>query len=188
MAITPLPTPVPSTADPANFDLRADNFLGALPTFCTELNAEAALVTASTTAAAASQTAAAASATAAAVSQTAAATSAASALTAPGTNATTASISLTVGTGSLSFTLAQTGKSFVVGQWVTITDQSAPQTTWMLGAISAFNSGTGAITVEVNYFQGSTITTVWVIAASAPVTVPVATGSILYCYDAFGIF
>lgn len=39
MAITPLPTPVPSTSDPANFDTRADAFLGALPTFATEANA-----------------------------------------------------------------------------------------------------------------------------------------------------
>lgn len=34
---TPLPTP-PSTLDPVNFNSRADAFLGALPTFQTELN------------------------------------------------------------------------------------------------------------------------------------------------------
>lgn len=38
MAITPLPTPVPSRADPANFAARADAFLGALPNFATEAN------------------------------------------------------------------------------------------------------------------------------------------------------
>lgn len=42
MPITPLPTPVPSSGDPANFDARADAFLGALPTFATEANALAA--------------------------------------------------------------------------------------------------------------------------------------------------
>jgi len=36
--ITLLPTPVPSRADPLNFATRADAFLGALPTFGTELN------------------------------------------------------------------------------------------------------------------------------------------------------
>ena len=36
--ITPLPTPVPSTGDPENFDARADAFLGALPQFATEAN------------------------------------------------------------------------------------------------------------------------------------------------------
>lgn len=35
--ITPLPTP-PSTSDPTNFAAEADAFLGALPTFATELN------------------------------------------------------------------------------------------------------------------------------------------------------
>lgn len=44
MAITPLPTPVPSSGDPANFDARADAFLGALPAFATEANALAAQV------------------------------------------------------------------------------------------------------------------------------------------------
>ncbi len=39
MPITPLPTPVPSRADPANFAVRADAFLAALPTFATEANA-----------------------------------------------------------------------------------------------------------------------------------------------------
>lgn len=39
MAITPLPTPVPSSSDPANFDPRADEFLSALPGFATEANA-----------------------------------------------------------------------------------------------------------------------------------------------------
>ena len=39
MPITPLPTPVPTRADPANFAVRADAFLAALPTFATEANA-----------------------------------------------------------------------------------------------------------------------------------------------------
>ena len=42
--ITPLPTPVPSRQDPANFSARADAFLAALPTFGTEANAVAAEV------------------------------------------------------------------------------------------------------------------------------------------------
>ena len=37
MAITLLPTP-PSRQDPANFNVRADEFLGALPAFGTEAN------------------------------------------------------------------------------------------------------------------------------------------------------
>ena len=41
---TPLPTP-PSTLDPVNFNSRADAFLGALPTFQTELNNYSAALT-----------------------------------------------------------------------------------------------------------------------------------------------
>lgn len=41
--ITPLPTP-PSRDDPTNFSARADDFLGALPTFATETNTVAAEV------------------------------------------------------------------------------------------------------------------------------------------------
>ena len=43
MPITALPIP-PSRSDPANFATRADAFLGALPTFATEANAQAAIV------------------------------------------------------------------------------------------------------------------------------------------------
>ena len=48
MPITPLPTPVPSRADPANFAVRGDAFLGALPAFATEANALAAEVSENT--------------------------------------------------------------------------------------------------------------------------------------------
>lgn len=63
--ITPLPTP-PSSADPTNFNARADTFLTALPAFATQTNTVADEVLANANAAAASQAAAAGSATAAA--------------------------------------------------------------------------------------------------------------------------
>ena len=66
MPITALPTP-PSRTDAANFNVRAESFLGALPTFVTEANALAT----ETNGYAAS-----------------AAASAATAINAPGTNAT----------------------------------------------------------------------------------------------------
>lgn len=100
-----------------------------------------------------------------------AAASAASALTAPGTNATSTS-SLAIGTGSKSLTLAQTGKSFVVGQWVSISSTTTPSSQWMLGAITAFTSGTGAMTVNVTSTAGSGTLTSWVIAAASPVITP----------------
>lgn len=97
-----------------------------------------------------------------------AATSAASALTAPATNATSTS-TLAIGGGSKALTLAQIGKSFVVGQWVSICDSSSPSSKWMLGAITAFTAGTGAMTVNVATSQGSGSSSSWVIAAAAPV-------------------
>lgn len=91
-----------------------------------------------------------------------AAASAASAVNAPGTQATSVS-SVAIGTGSKSLTLTQTGKQFVVGQWVNITDSTAPTSYWMTGAVTAFNSGTGAMTVNVVAVNGAGTFASWVI-------------------------
>lgn len=58
MPITPLPTPVPSRADPSNFAARGDAFLAALPTFATEAEAARVEVNTNATSAAASAAAA----------------------------------------------------------------------------------------------------------------------------------
>ncbi len=74
MPITALPTP-PSRTDAANFNARAEAFLGALPTFATEANSLATTVNTSATNAAASATSSATQATNAAASATSAAAS-----------------------------------------------------------------------------------------------------------------
>lgn len=77
-----------------------------------------------------------------------AAASAASAVLAPGTSATsTTSLSVTAGIKTLTI---QTGKMFVIGQHVIIADTTSPATRQMTGIVSAHNSGTGALTVEVS--------------------------------------
>lgn len=107
------------------------------------------------------------SATAAAASEVAAVAAASSAINSPGTNATSTS-SITPAIGANAFTLAQTGKQFVVGQFVTVADATTPTTKFFNGAITAFNSGTGAITVTAIVVVGTSSGSNWVITAAAP--------------------
>ncbi len=177
MAITPLSTP-PSKDDPANFNTRADTFLGELPTFATEANALAVDVNSKQVAASLSETNAAASALAASGSATAASNSAinastyatnasnsaASALNAPGTNATSTT-SLTIGMGAKTLTI-QTGKAFAIGQRVVIAYSTTP-TISMTGVITTHNSGTGSLTVGIESTSGTGTYTTWTVSLSA---------------------
>lgn len=195
MAMTPLTGTPTRTMSQSAFDSACNDFFSTkLPLFVTEANAlqvdvdakktlaETAATNAgnSATAAAGSASAAASSATSAGNSATAAAASAASAVLSPGSQATSAS-SITVWTGSQSLTLAQTGKAFVVGQHVAISRTSDPANVWMTGAVTAFNSGTGAMTVSVAVRNGSGTFSDWTVSQSAPLLsqAPASSGAIL---------
>ena len=115
--------------------------------------------------AAASAVTAATSATNAGTSASAAAASAATAVLSPGTSATSTT-SLLIGTGSKSLTI-ETGKAFALGQFVLISRTSAPNN-WMFGQITAFTSGTGALTVNAQATNGSGTFTDWTVALSGP--------------------
>lgn len=94
-----------------------------------------------------------------------AAASAASAVAAPGTNSTSTT-SILVTQVPKNFT-TQTGKTYVVGAYVLIV-RTSNVFTWMFGQITAYNSGTGAMTVNVLRVQGSGTFTDWTIILSAP--------------------
>ncbi len=197
--IPTLPTAPSRSNDPDTFVARADAHVAALTPWTTAANsfatyfdgpyltsvdairddATAQAATATTQAGIATTQAgnAATSATNANGSAVAAAASAANAVMSPGTQATSVT-SMSIGTGSKPFTLQQTGKNFVVGQWVNIIDAANPTTNWMTGAITAFNSVTGAITVNVSFSAGSGTITNWVITqATATNTLPSTTAN-----------
>lgn len=88
------------------------------------------------------------------------------AINAPGTQATSAT-SLTVSTGSKSLTLEQTGKAFVVGQYVQIVS-TANTNNYIVGAITAFTPGTGAMTVNVTHTGGSGTIASWAVTPAMP--------------------
>lgn len=117
---------------------------------------------------------------AAAASEAAAAVSASTAINAPGTNATSTS-SVLIGTGNKSLTV-QTGKLFVVGQPVMIARTSAPGTTWMAGNVTSYNSGTGALVVNVVWTAGSGTFTDWTVSLAGPAN-PAAVSALGPSYD-----
>lgn len=74
----------------------------------------------------------------------------------------TSSSSVTIGTGSKSFT-ASTGSLLQVGQYV-IASSTASPANYMLGQVTAYNAGTGALTVNVIATGGSGTIASWTIS------------------------
>ena len=104
--------------------------------------------------------------------ETAADAAAASALTAinsPGTQASSTT-SLAIGLGAKSLTLAQAGKAFVPGQYVTISRTSAPNQ-WMVGQITTFNPTTGDMAFFGTGRNGTGTYTDWTIVHGSPLEV-----------------
>lgn len=160
--ITALPAP-PDPNDRSTFNTRAYPWSVAQQTLATEVGNVATNVYNNAVETASNAAAAADSVTDADSAAASAAASAASAINAPGTQATSTT-SLLIGTGAKSFTLAQTGKAFAVGQSVVIASTAAPSTNQMIGAISSFNAGTGAMVVDVTTIKGSGTYANWTIS------------------------
>lgn len=82
----------------------------------------------------------------------------------PSTNSTSSS-SIVSGLGIKSFTLNQTGKAYSLGQTVNVADSTV--TVVMAGVITAYNSTTGAMTVNVGTLLGTGTFSSWVISVGA---------------------
>ena len=74
----------------------------------------------------------------------------------------TSSTSLTIGTGSQSLTV-QASKSYVEGMTVRIAS-TASVGNWMQGEVVSYNSGTGALVVNVVYTSGSGTIAAWTVS------------------------
>lgn len=73
--------------------------------------------------------------------------------------------SLTIGTGSKSLTI-ETGKGYVAGQAVLIASTADPSS-YMAGQVTSYNSGTGALVVNVTTAVGSGTVAAWTISVTA---------------------
>ena len=74
----------------------------------------------------------------------------------------TSTTSNTIGTGSKSFTV-ETGRGFIAGQSLSIAYTTTP-TNRMFAVVTSYNSGTGALVVNVQAIEGSGTFTAWSIA------------------------
>lgn len=93
--------------------------------------------------------------------------SAALAVTTAGSN-TTSTTSNSIGTGSKTWTV-ETGKSLVVGMHYKMADTASPSN-WALGLITAYNSSTGSLTINVSDVSGSGTLTAWTGSIASPIT------------------
>jgi hypothetical protein len=77
----------------------------------------------------------------------------------------TSTTSDTIATGSTTITV-QASKSYVVGMTVKIA-YTTTATDWMLGEVTAYDSGTGSLTVYVRQINGSGTQALWTISLAA---------------------
>jgi hypothetical protein len=165
--IPPLSTPLPTTAGltESQFNTSMNTLISELDPFGTAANALAAetednalvAANAAISASAASDTSTAKAAEAAA--------SAAIAVNAPGTSATSTT-SLTIDGNNKTLTI-QTGKSIVPGMFAMLAYTTDP-TKWMYGIVTAYNSGTGSLTLSNVTYSGSGTFAAWTLSLSAP--------------------
>lgn len=147
----------------------------AAATSATNASNSATAAAASASAASTSATAAATSATAAAASETAAAASATTAATIAAGVIATSTTSLLIAVASKSFT-TQTGKQFQAGQFMSAVS-AANNANYMHGQVTSYDSGTGALVLNVTDIGGSGTLADWNISISGSRGTQGATGA-----------
>lgn len=93
----------------------------------------------------------------------------------------TSTTSMTPGSGAQSCTV-QTGKAFVKGMWILVARTAAPTTEWMIGQVTSYTTGTGALdfTVPAAQYQGSSARTDWTISITARPATPFSKGKQMF--------
>lgn len=152
--VTPIaPPPLRGDAEDDFID-DADAFVASFPEMVTELNASIGGINAAVVAVDAA---------------------ALTAVNAPGTSATSTT-SNDVGTGTKSWGI-QTGKALVPGMFLTIARTSAPGN-WMHGSVQTYNSGTGALVMNITKFRGSGTGIIdWTLSLAPPIDFEAASAS-----------
>lgn len=79
----------------------------------------------------------------------------------------TSTTSDTIAVGPTALTVSA-GKSFQPGMYLVIADTAAPSTNSMYGQITSYNSGTGALAINIISVLGSGTKTAWIISQCAP--------------------
>lgn len=154
--VAPLPIPA-TTMDPANFDARIDAFNSALQgAFQPTMNALATVTHGNAVQAHAD-------AQVAADAAAAANSAAQMAVNAPGISGTSVT-SLILGVGDKAL-VTQPGKAWAIGQSVVVARTADAASAKMAGIVTAYNAGTGALTVNVSQFVGAGTYTGWTISA-----------------------
>lgn len=90
----------------------------------------------------------------------------ATAFTLNATNSTSTS-SVSIGTGTKNYTV-QTSKSYVKGMFVIAADNAAPSTNYNYGQVLSYDTGTGALSIDVTNSAGTGTKTSWIISQTAP--------------------
>jgi hypothetical protein len=159
--LTTLPTAPNRSMPQSVFTTTADAFLAALPPFVVQMNIVIGEMNANTASAAAS----AASASTSAATATAASNAALNSASTQGTSTT----STAIGLGSKTLT-TQTGKNFLVGMFLVVF-RTSDSTKYMVGQVTAYNSGSGSITINViaKDAVGGTFTD-WTLALTVDIT------------------